>query len=61
VRLFQTSKKRSNGAEHICYLRYSCCVSEFSERKVSALWNVKVREAKAISIAEQLAKGTSIK
>jgi len=46
---------------HIRYLRCRCCMTEFSERKGSALWNVKVSEAKALSIAEQLAEGTSSK
>ncbi len=32
-----------------------------SERRQSALWNVKIPEARAIAIAEQLAEGTSIK
>jgi hypothetical protein len=35
--------------------------TEFSEHKDSVLWNVKVSEAKAIRIAEQLAEGTFIK
>lgn len=53
--------RKTYGADSIRYLRCRCCTTEFSERKGSALWNVKVSEAKAISIAEQLAEGTSIK
>ena len=53
--------RKTYGADHIRYLRCRCCTTEFSERKGSALWNVKVSEATAISIAEQLAEGTSIK
>lgn len=52
--------RKTYGADSIRYLRCRCCTTEFSERKGSALWNVKVSEAKAISIAQQLAEGTSI-
>lgn len=53
--------RKTYGADSIRYLRCRCCTTEFSERKGSALWNVKVNEAKALRIAEQLAEGTSIK
>ena len=49
------------GKDHIRYLRCRTCQEEFSERKNTALWNVKIRETKAISIAEHLSEGNSIK
>jgi IS1 family transposase/transposase-like protein len=49
------------GKDQIRYIRCKVCQEEFSERKKTALWNVKIREEKAIAIAEQLAEGTSIK
>lgn len=49
------------GAERIRYLRCRVCRAEFSERKHSALWNMKVREAKAVAIGEHLAEGCSLK
>lgn len=49
------------GKDEIRYLRCRVCQEEFSERKGTALWNVKVSEAKAIAVAEQLAEGTSYK
>jgi IS1 family transposase/transposase-like protein len=49
------------GKDRIRYLRCGVCQEEFSERKKTALWNVKIWEEKAIAIAEQLAEGTSIK
>lgn len=53
--------RKTYGKDNIRYLRCRCCTTEFSERKGTALWNVKVSEATAISIAEQLAEGTCIK
>jgi len=53
--------RKTYGNDRIRYLRCRCCTSEFSERKGSALWNVKVSEATAIHIADQLSEGTSIK
>ena len=47
--------------DNIRYLRCRCCQQEFSERKNTVLWNSKVPEAKAISVAEHLADGCSIK
>jgi hypothetical protein len=51
--------------DEIRYLRCNLCGKEFStpcgafhERKGRALWNCKLREKKAIGIAEQLAEGT---
>lgn len=49
------------GKDHIRYLRCRTCQEEFSERKNTALWNVKIREGKAIAIAEHLSEGNSIK
>ena len=47
------------GADKIRYLRCRTCQKEFSERKGTALWNTKVRESKAIAVAEHLAEGCS--
>ncbi len=49
------------GKDSILYLRCRTCQEEFSERKNTALWNMKIREAKAVSIAEHLSEGNSIK
>jgi transposase InsO family protein len=49
------------GKDRIRYLRCSHCGEEFSERKNMALWNSKVPEAQAISVAEHLADGCSFK
>ena len=49
------------GQDQIRYLRCRQCQAEFSERKNTALWNSKVPEAKAISVAEHLADGCSFK
>jgi len=49
------------GQDQIRYLRCRCCQGEFSERKNTALWNSKIAEAKAVSVAEHLADGCSIK
>lgn len=55
------SVRKVYGQDEIRYLRCHSCGSEFSERKGTALWNTKVREDKAIAIAEQLSEGTSYK
>lgn len=47
--------------ERIRYLRCSECQEEFSERKNTALWNCKIAEEKAVSVAEHLSEGNSIK
>lgn len=47
------------GQDQIRYLRCICCGSEFSERKGTALWNTKISEARAVSVAEHLAEGCS--
>jgi IS1 family transposase/transposase-like protein len=49
------------GKANIRYLRCGCCQKEFSERKGTALWNVKIDEGKAISIAEHLGEGCTFK
>jgi hypothetical protein len=53
--------RKTYGIDQIRYLHCRTCGQEFSESKHSALWNVKIPEARAISIAKQLAEGTSIK
>lgn len=47
------------GKDRIRFLRCTCCGQEFSERKGTALWNTKVSEAKAVSVAEHLSEGCS--
>lgn len=47
--------------DRIRYLRCSECQEEFSERKNTALWNCKIAEEKAVSVAEHLSEGNSIK
>ena len=54
-----TVRKRY-GQDGIRYLRCGACGAEFSERKHTALWNTKVAEAKAVSVAEHLAEGCSL-
>ena len=49
------------GADRIRYLRCTHCGEEFSERKLTALFNCKIPEQRAIQISQQLAEGTSIK
>ena len=47
------------GADQLRYLRCSHCGREFSERKGTALWNTKVREAQAVAVAAHLSEGCS--
>jgi hypothetical protein len=47
------------GKDRIRYLRCRSCAREFSERKRTALFNTKIEESKAISVAEHLAEGVS--
>ncbi len=49
------------GKDRIRYLRCGACSREFSERKNTALFNTKIEEKKAISVAEHLAEGISTK
>jgi IS1 family transposase/transposase-like protein len=53
--------RKTYGKDNIRYLRCRCCGEEFSERQNTALWNTKVSEAKAESVAEHLAEGCSVK
>jgi IS1 family transposase len=48
------------GKDAIRYLRSRNCGAEFSERKATALWNTKVAEDKARTVAEHLAEGCSL-
>jgi IS1 family transposase len=47
------------GRDKLRYLRCNRCRGEFSERKGTALWNTKVCEAKAVSVAAHLSEGCS--
>src|SRR5712692_9941721 len=53
--------RKTYGQDGLRYLRCSLCGAEFSERKNTALWNTKVAEEKAVSVAEHLAEGCSLK
>lgn len=55
------TERKTYGKDEIRYLRCRRCGSEFSERKNTALWNTKIREAKAISVSEHLSEGCSLK
>jgi transposase-like protein len=55
------SVRKVYGKDRIRYLRCSACAREFSERKGTPLFNTKVAEQKAISVAEHLAEGVSTK
>ena len=52
--------RKTYGKDNLRYLRCRCCGEEFSERKNTALWNTKVSEDKAVSVAEHLAEGCSL-
>ena len=47
--------RKTYGVDQIRYLRCCTCGQEFSERKQSALWNVKIPEARVMAVSEQLA------
>lgn len=49
------------GKNRIRYLRCRSCQAEFSERKGTALWNSKIDEERAISVAEHLGEGCTFK
>ena len=49
------------GKDRIRYLRCRSCAREFSERRNTALFNSKIEEKKAISVAEHLSEGVSTK
>ncbi|MCB9151527.1 MAG: IS1 family transposase [Caldilineaceae bacterium] len=53
------TERKTYGKDRIRYLRCGRCGSEFCERKGTALWNTKVREDKAVSVAEYLSEGCS--
>jgi IS1 family transposase len=53
--------RKTYGKDGIRYLRCCKCGAEFSERKNTALWHTKVTEEKAVSVAEHLAEGCSLK
>ena len=53
--------RKTYGKDGIRYLHCRCCGAEFSERKNTALWNIKVAEEKAVAVAEHLAEGCSLK
>ena len=46
--------RKTYGADRIRYLRCRTCGEEFSERKGTALFNCKIREAQAVSVIEHL-------
>lgn len=52
--------RKTYGQDQIRYLRCRTCQQEFSERKGSALWNTKVSEEQAVSVAAHLAEGCSM-
>lgn len=54
-------RKEYGQHDRIRYLRCRQCREEFSERKNTALWNCKIPEAQAVSVAEHLSEGTSLK
>lgn len=53
--------RKMYGRDQIRYLRCRACGQEFRERKNTALWNSKIEEARAVSIAEHLSEGCSLK
>ena len=55
------SVRKIYGKDQIRYLRCRACAREFSERKNTALFNSKIPEKKAVSVAEHLAEGLSMK
>jgi IS1 family transposase len=54
-------RKEYGQHDRIRYLRCRDCREEFSERKNTALWNCKIPEEKAVSVAEHLSEGTNLK
>jgi IS1 family transposase/transposase-like protein len=53
--------RKTYGKDEIRYLHCRACGTEFSERKNTALWNIKIAEAKAVAVGEHLAEGCSLK
>jgi len=56
-----TVRKEYGKHARLRYVRCRACREEFSERKNTALWNCKIPEEKAVSVAEHLSEGTSLK
>jgi len=54
-------RKEYRKHDTIRYLRCTDCQEEFSERKNTVLWNCKIVEEKAVSVAEHPSEGNSIK
>jgi len=52
---------KTYGKDQIRYVRCRACGEEFSERKNTAPWNTKVAQDKAVSMAEHLVEGCSVK
>ena len=52
--------RKTYGRDQIRYLRCRSCSEEFSERKGTALFNSKLREAQAVSIIEHLDSGCGL-
>lgn len=52
--------RKTYGKDQVRYLRCRCCGSEFSERKGTALFNLKISEAKAADIIEHLDAGCGV-
>lgn len=52
--------RKTYGKDHIRYLRCRCCGEEFSERKGTALFNLKISEAKAVAVLDHLDVGCGV-
>ena len=52
--------RKTYGVDRIRYLRCGCCGDEFSERKGTALFNCKIREAQAVWVIEHLDSGCGL-
>jgi IS1 family transposase len=52
--------RKTYGRDQIRFLRCQTCGTEFSERKHTALWNTKIRELQAATIASCLADKNSL-
>jgi IS1 family transposase len=52
--------RKTYGRDQIRFLRCQTCGTEFSERKHTALWNTKIREPQAATIASCLADKNSL-
>lgn len=54
------SVRKIYGKDNIRYLRCHFCCQEFSERKGTGLFNLKIREEKAVSVIEHLDSGCGV-